>query len=237
MNLKRFNYETGLDIIAPLKHGTRFLEEETNPMSIEDELYLQNEIDKITNKTYWIYREPKKHMVSALRTEIRTCIEFNEGSVESIIDGYINGNGTHWSKELYKYVYRYWNNVGFNLIHLNDLSNLFPKIDYTPTKYDMGNFEKAKHTTEDIIELVGSTKMDELYKLCDEDEMWLNRILNNERGLSSYDLVVEQQKEIDRLNEDNWKIENSSKWTQKQLKDEIVSLKLLISKSIKRNLI
>lgn len=253
MNLKRFKYKTGLDIIAPLKHGTRWLEEETNPISIEEQLYLQNvveqheanKMDKITNETYWVYREPKKHMVSALRTEIRTCIEFNEGSVESIIDGYINGIGTHWSNNVYKYVYRLWNNIGFNLIHLNDLSNLFPEVEYTSTKYDMKHFEKAKHTTEDIIEMVGSTKMKELYKLCDEDEMWLNRILNNERGLSSYDVVVEQQKTIDKLNEDIWKIENSSQWTQKLLEDEIVNLKLLIKqledniviKPIKRNLI
>lgn len=225
MNLKRFKYETGLDIIAPLKHGTRWLEEETNPIVIEERLYLQNGIKEITNKTYWIYREPKKHMVSALRTEIRTCIEYGEGDVDSIIDSYINGCGTHWSKELYKYVYRYWNDVGFNLIHLNDLSNLFPEIEYTSTKYDMTNFEKAKHTTEDIIEMVGSTKINELYRLCDEDEMWLNRILNNERGLSSYDVVIEQQKQINKLNGDIWKIKNISKETQQNLKDEILSLK------------
>lgn len=43
MNLKRFKYETGLDIIAPLKHGTRWLEEETNPIGIDEILSLKNE--------------------------------------------------------------------------------------------------------------------------------------------------------------------------------------------------
>ena len=235
MNLKSFRYENGMCIIAPLKHGTRWLEQKTNPIGIED-FYFQNGIGGITNKTYWVYREPKEHMVSALRTEIRSGIEYGDGSVESIVDGFINGMGIHWSTELYKYAYRYWNNMEFNLIHLKDLSNLFVGVKYDSKHYDMGNFVKAKHTTEDIIDLVGSTKMNELYRLCDEDELWLKRILNNERGLTSYDLLIQKQQTINELNKTISVITNNSKLVQEQLKNDILNLKTKL-KLIKKELI
>ena len=53
MNLKRFRYENGLDIIVPLKHGTRWLEEKTNPISIE-EIYSTKDVEAITKETYWV---------------------------------------------------------------------------------------------------------------------------------------------------------------------------------------
>jgi hypothetical protein len=51
--------------------------------------------------------------------------------------------------------------------------------------------------------------------------LWLKRILNNERGLTSYDLVIEKQNEIDKL------------------EDDILNLKMKLKsiKSIKRELI
>jgi excinuclease UvrABC helicase subunit UvrB len=42
-------------------------------------------------------------------------------------------------------------------------------------------------------------KINELYKMCDKDELWLKRILNNERGLTTYDLLMEKQNTIDKL--------------------------------------
>jgi hypothetical protein len=199
MNLKRFKYENGLDIIAPLKHGTRWLEEKTNPISIE-EIFAINNVGKIEKETYWVYREPKKHLVSALRTEIRTGIEFDGDGKDKIINKFERDMGLHWSPTLYESLYQYWNEIEFNLIHLNDLSNLFTGIEYLSSGYDMSDFEKAKHTTEDIIELIGSTELGKLYKMCDKDELWLKRILNNEKGLTSYDLLIEKQNTIDELN-------------------------------------
>lgn len=182
MNLKRFRYENGLDIIAPLKHGTRWLEEKTNPISIV-EIYSINNIQAITKETYWVYREPKEHMVSALRTEIRTGIEFDGDSKDIIIDKFKTDMGLHWSPTLYKSLYPYWNKIGFDLIHLKDLSNLFTDVEYSSNGYDMSNFIKSKHTTKDIIDLVGFTDIDDLYKLCDKDELWLTKILNKEHNL------------------------------------------------------
>jgi hypothetical protein len=198
MNLKRFRYENGLDIIVPLKHGTRWLEEKTNPISIE-EIYSINNIKEITKETYWVYREPKKHMLSALRTEIRTGIEFDGDSKDIVIDKFKTDMALHWSPTLYESLYQHWNKIGFNLIHLNDLSKLFVGIEYLSNGYDMSTYVKAKHTTEDIMELVGLMELSELYKMCDKDELWLKRILNNERGLTTYELLMEKQNTIDKL--------------------------------------
>jgi hypothetical protein len=225
MTLTRFRYSNGLDIIAPLKHGTRWLEEKTNPLSFKTNLHIRGEIEGITKETYWVYREPRKHLVSALRTEIRTAIEFDKDDTDSIMDDFINGMGSHWHPELYKYVYSYWNNINFNLIHLNDLSNLFPGIEYDSTQYDMPYYFKAKHTTEDIIELIGSTKMNEFYTICDENELWLKRMLNNEKGLSTYDVFLHQEKIILNLNTE---IQNQIKVIS-SLNDEVLNQKKVIS--------
>jgi hypothetical protein len=182
MVLKRFTYENGLDIIAPLKCGTRWLEEKTNPIKIE-ELYTTNKIQNITKDTYWVYRVGREHLVTALRTEIRTAIEFRKENTNSIIDGFINGIGTHWSPELFKYMYSYWNRIDFNVIELNHLSNLFIGVEYDSKNYDMHHYTKTKHTKEDIIELVGSTKMNKLYEQSDRDSVWLIKILNKEHNL------------------------------------------------------
>ena len=231
MNLKRFKYENGLDIIAPLKHGTRWLEEKTNPISIE-EIYSMKNIEGITKETYWIYREPKKHMVSALRTEIRVGIEFDGDDKDTIIDKFKTDMGLHWSPTLYESLYQYWNKIGFNLIHLKDLSNLFIGIEYLSNGYDMSDFEKAKHTTEDIIELVGSTELDKLYEICEKDELWLKRILNNERGLTSYNLLIEKQNTIDELNKNIFYLKDVCI----KLENDILNLKIRL-KHIKREFI
>lgn len=183
MVIKRFTYENGLDIIAPLKCGTRWLEEKTNPIKIEELWLAANKIQNITKDTYWVYRVGREHLVSALRTEIRTSIEFNVGNIDSIIDGFINGIGTHWSPELYKYMYSCWNRTEFNLIYLNDLSDLFIGIEYDSKNYDMYHYDKTKHTKDDIIKLVGSDRMDKLYELSNKDIIWLNKILNKTHNL------------------------------------------------------
>lgn len=182
MVLKRFTYENGLDIIAPLKCGTRWLEEKTNPIKIE-ELSTTYKIQNITKNTYWVYRVGREHLVTALRTEIRNDMEFFEDNTDLIVDGFIKGIGTHWSPTLFKYMYSYWNRIEFNVVELKHLSNLFVGVEYDSKNYDMNYYLKTKHTKEDIIELVGSTKMNELYELSDRDYKWLTKILNKEHNL------------------------------------------------------
>ena len=181
MVLKRFTYENALDIIVPLKCGTRWLENETNPIKIE-ELSTIYKIENITKNTYWVYRVGREHLVSALRTEIRSALEFGVDDVDSIMSSFLNGNATHWYPSLFKYMYSYWNKIKFNVIELNHLSTLFTGIPFDSNNYNMNHYDKTKHTKEDIIELVGSTKMNELYELSDRDSVWLTKILNKEHN-------------------------------------------------------
>ena len=182
MVIKRFTYENGLDIIAPLKCGTRWLEEKTNPIKIE-ELSTLYKIEDITKNTYWIYRVGREHLVTALRTEIRHAIEFQNYDTDLIVDGFIKGVGTHWSPILFRYMYSYWNRIEFNVVELKHLSNLFIEVEYLRENYDMNHYDKTKHTKEDIIQLVGSAKMNELFQLSDIDYKWLTKILNKEHNL------------------------------------------------------
>jgi hypothetical protein len=182
MVLKRFTYENGLDIITPLKCGTRWLEEKTNPIKIE-ELSTLYKIQNITKDTYWVYRGGREHLVTALRTEIRTALEFGIDDVDSILSSFLNGAAGHWSPILFRYMYSYWNRIKFNVIDLNHLSNLFVGVEYDSKNYDMNHYTKTKHTKEDIIQLVGSTKMNILYEQSDRDSVWLTKILNKEHNL------------------------------------------------------
>ena len=182
MVLKRFRYENGLDIIAPLKCGTRWLEEKTNPIKIEELWLPTDKIQNITKDTYWVYRQGREHLVSALRTEIRNALEFGVGDVDLIMSSFLNGTATHWSPIIFEFMYSYWNRIEFNVVELNHLSNLFVEVEYDSNNYDMNYYLKTKHTKEDIIELVGSTKMNELYELSDRDYKWLTKILNKEHN-------------------------------------------------------
>ena len=181
MVLKRFRYENGLDIIAPLKCGTRWLENKTNPIKIE-ELSTIYKIENITKDTYWVYRVGREHLVSALKTEIRNALEFGVDDVDSIMSSFLNGKAGHWSPIIFEFMYSYWNRIEFNVINLNHLSNLFVGVEYDSKNYDMNHYDKTKHTKEDIIEFVGSTKMNKLYEQSDMDSVWLTKILNKEHN-------------------------------------------------------
>jgi hypothetical protein len=179
MILKRFKYENGLDIIAPLKNGTRWLEEYTNPIKLE-ELSTIYKIKNITKDTYWVYRDGKKHLESALRTEIMGSIEFNNGDVNQIISSFLNGTGTHWSPIIFNYMYNHWNRIEFKVIELNDLSNLFTGIPYDPSEYNFNNYDKISNDMPNILKIVDTDSLNELYSMVENDKPYLTKILNKE---------------------------------------------------------
>jgi len=177
--IKRFTYENGLDIIVPLKCGIRWLEEKTNPIKIE-ELHTISKIKNITKDTYWVYRDGKEHLLSALKTEIRGVIEFKNGDVNRIISSFLNGTGTHWSPIIFNYMYNHWNKVEFKLIDLNDLSNLFPGIPYDPNNYNFNHYQNSTDVTSTIIEMVDTDILKKLLVFVEKDKNYLNMILNKE---------------------------------------------------------
>ena len=185
-NFMLFKYENGMNIVAPLKHGTRWLEEKTNPVSIiPHPLYNSNSsFDYVFNEnTYWIYRNPIDYLMSALKTEIRTSIEFEEDRTDYIVDSFISGNGHHWSSNLYLVMYYYWKNNNIKPIHLSNISNLFsPDTYFIKSEYEMNQYEKTKYQDDLFItNKIGKIRMKMLYDKMNQDSIWLDKILKNER--------------------------------------------------------
>ena len=185
-NLLLFKYEIGMDIVAPLKHGTRWLEEKTNPVSIikYPSYNTTSSFDYVFNEnTYWIYRNPIDYLMSALKTEIRTSIEFEEDQTDYIVDSFISGNGHHWSSNLYLVMYYYWKNNNIKPIHLSNISNLFSSdIEFIKEEYEMNQYEKTKYQDDLFItNKIGKIRMKMLYDKMNQDSIWLDKILKNER--------------------------------------------------------
>lgn len=185
MKYLRYFYENGLDIITPVKHGTRWLEEKTNPIQILDgPLYEENLIKTpITEKTYWVYRNAREHLLSALKTEIRTSIEFGEDETERIVNLYLKNKGHHWSGDALFNLYTYWKEYNVIPIKLSELSSLFdPDLEFIRTEYEMRTYVKTDYDDNlFIINKVGKDRMEILYKMADDDSSWLEKIFNNDK--------------------------------------------------------
>jgi hypothetical protein len=181
-----FKYENGMDIVAPLKHGTRWLEEKTNPSSIikyPPANFTHNFEYVFNENTYWIYRNPIDYLMSALKTEIRTSMEFDGDQTDYIIDSFISGNGHHWSSNLYLVMYYYWKNNNTKPIHLSNISNLFSlETEFIKQEYEMNQYEKTKYQDDLFItNKIGKIRMKMLYDKMNQDSIWLDKILKNER--------------------------------------------------------
>jgi hypothetical protein len=181
-----FRYENRMDIVAPLKHGTRWLEEKTNPSLIIEypvPTYTSN-FDYVFNEnTYWVYRNPIDYLMSALKTDIRTSIEYDGDQTDHIVEGFISDKSQHWNYNLNRIMYYYWKNSNIKPIHLSNISNLFsPETEFIKEEYEMNTYEKTKYQDDlFIINKVGKIRMKLLYEKMNQDSIWLDRILKNER--------------------------------------------------------
>ena len=185
LNFILFKYENGMNIVAPLKHGTRWLEEKTNPSSMTEyplDNFTSNFEYVFNENTYWIYRNPIDYLMSALKTEIRTSIEYEEDRTDYIVESFILGKGHHWSSNSYLVMYYYWKNNNIKPIHLSDISNLFsPDIEFIKGEYEMNTYEKTKYQDDLFItNKIGKIRMKMLYDKMNQDSIWLDRILNQD---------------------------------------------------------
>jgi hypothetical protein len=182
---KLFKYENAINIVAPMKHGTRWLEEKTNPTSIID-YPLDNSISNFNyifnENTYWIYRNPVDYLMSSLKTEIRTSMEYEGDRTDYIVDSFLSGKGHHWSSNLYLVMYYYWKYNNIKPIHLSNISNLFNSdIEFIKEDYQMHQYEKTKYEDDLFIRnKIGKIKRKLLYEKMNQDSIWLDRILNQD---------------------------------------------------------
>ena len=92
----------------------------------------------------------------------------------------LNNNGIHWSYNMFNYMYEHWSSVQFNILELKDLSNLFPDIEFNPSKYNMNYYQKITNDNSKVVEIIPIDKLNKLYELADKDEVYLKKILNKE---------------------------------------------------------
>jgi hypothetical protein len=233
MILSKHEYKDREPIICIPKCGIRFVRNSNwiNQSEVDIDPNSPNPPTDIAQNATVTYRNPCEHIISAIQTDyvwgniegkIHTSNNRKQDwNLDVIIENMIDDKSEHWSPNLYKNLYRIWNIFGFKMMHIDKLSEFFDyKIEYKPELYDSHKMKHFKSKVE-ILSMISKDKLDELYILCDKDELWLKRILNNERGLTSYDLLMEKQNEIDKL------------------EDDILNLKMKLKsiKNIKRELI
>jgi len=229
MILSKYEYKDRPPIITIPKCGTRFVR--NSDWINLSEVDIHSDSDRpptdITQDTIVTYRNPHEHIISAIQTDyvwgnitgkVLTEENRNHGwDFDVIVQNMIDDKSEHWSPNLYKNLYRVWNIFGFKMIHLSKLSELFNyEIEYKPELYDSHQMQYFK-SKDEIISMISKDKLDELYTLCDIDSIWLNRVLNNEKGIAIWE---DMQKMNDTIDELVLQLEESNK-TKEELKEYI----------------
>lgn len=148
----RLNIYNEGKILAPLKCGTRFLDEtfgekngDIGIFDLSKMLFLPKEMEVI------ILRPPYEHLISALHTEILGCqnndsVIDKNSAIMDVIEAFTRKNhnlesATHWSGYMYKHLYWIWKrNKRIKVIELKDLSNYLVSIGVNIPEYDPGKY-------------------------------------------------------------------------------------------------
>jgi hypothetical protein len=169
MQFKRYIYPD-LDLLVPVKCGTRWIEQNTNPISITEAIHhkvLRKETT-LTPNTIMLYRNPIEHMESAFWTETCYGKDGIEGYTTDIVERFISDYAIHYSPNMWREVYRSWNMYRFQLLPFTELSNLFPGIEHNKSDWGFGKNKDKKKTISKIPKT--------LYTLTMEDYKWKDKI-------------------------------------------------------------
>ena len=187
--LKRYIYKTGLDIIAPLKCGTRWLE----GLDIENRVHtsdfkLSKLSENVHSGTTFVYRPVFEHMKSAILTELNMGLDL-KGILIQLKSNTLN----HWNVNLYSRLYLLWEVHKFKFCNLKDLSHLIESPTLMET-YEYGryvfNLPQQWKSINEVFRSFPHNDMMRLKRAVMNEEMWL-------------ELMVED--ELDTINRDNKK--------------------------------
>jgi hypothetical protein len=80
-------------------------------------------------------------------------------------------------------LYKYWKEYSVIPIKLSEISSLFdPNLEFIRTEYEMRTYIKTDYDDNlFIINKVGKDRMELLYKIADDDSLWLEKIFNGEK--------------------------------------------------------
>lgn len=184
-------------IIAPNKHGTRFLNQIFN-FKYEDanQLEIFNLPKWKTKESYFIYRDPMEHLISALHTEVIVFLEqtnIKEKNdyykvIENVLNNFIKGDVTHWCGDLLEGLYNMWNVSNknkFKVIELKNLSPLLIGLGYTITDYSIIDYEfktkefwVSKETIKNTIKTIWPDKWEYLMKIVEKEQEFYYKLNN-----------------------------------------------------------
>lgn len=174
-----------MNLLVPAKCGTRWVDANTSPISIIDPIYhteIMAEEKLIDSKTKMIFRNPHDALITGLHTEY----VWFKYSIEELINNFWENKFTHCSFDFWEHIYELWDIQPFELIPQSELSELFgkKKSDLNKSLYDSHGMENYI-TKDELKEKIGIAELKKMYDVIDEDAMWLERMIKNERGLIS----------------------------------------------------
>jgi hypothetical protein len=178
MGFKRYIFKSGLDIIAPYKCGTRWLEkldvgERTSTFSFDIDDLEKN----IHSGTTFIWRPVREHFHSAIKTEWALD---HYRDILSIITDMKSGICTHWWPHLYGELYPMWKKYDFRFHNLRALSELTPTARELQWTSDMYSFSLPIKwdSIESALSLLSTKDTIELERLITEEEKWLESMIS-----------------------------------------------------------
>jgi hypothetical protein len=216
--IKRYIYKSGLDIVAPLKCGTRWLEGLDVENRISTFSFPIADLQKhIHGGTTFIWRPVKEHMVSALKTELVTCPEKTPFDVITEME---YETCDHWHPHLYRELYGIWSQTPFKFHKLRALSELNPSastLEYISTTYEFLLLSEW-HGIESVLNTLSPKHTIRLNKLIDEEEKWLKSMLKPQYSGKSWEAysdledemlkmkckVMDLEIEVNRITNSNW---------------------------------
>jgi hypothetical protein len=217
--LKRYIYKNGLDIVAPLKCGTRWLEGLDVDTRISRTTFTNSDLkEHIHSGTTFICRGVRKHFLSALKTELFICPE--KTPLDIVIE-MESGICDHWYPHLYRELYPIWEKTGFRFHKLRALSELTPTapaLKYISTEHEF-RLSTEWSSVESILSSLSPKHLIRLERLISDEEKWLKSMLKpqySERSWEEYsdleDSILEMKIRVKDMEMEVSRIRDSKLW-------------------------
>jgi hypothetical protein len=177
--LKRYTFKSGLDIIVPLKCGTRWLEGLDVDNCNHTTFRVPDARKYIHSGTTFIWRPVREHFLSAVKTELSIATNKTILDVITDIEG---GLCSHWCSYLYKELYPIWEETGFQFYKLRALSELNPsaaELKWTSTMYEFP-LPSQWESVEKALSSLSPKHTIRIERLISEEEKWLKSMIKSQ---------------------------------------------------------
>jgi len=185
--MKRYIFKSGLDIIAPLKCGTRWLDGFDVENRIDTYAFGMEELkENIHSGTTFIWRPVREHFLSAIETDY--YVEPDRTDIwESIV--HYQKYGGHWYPYLYKKLYPIWKKTRFRFWKLRALSELNEVAASMPYHFKQYHFivPKGYSTAEEALNSLPSKHTNRLNKLIGDEEKLLKLMVEPQYSEKSWE--------------------------------------------------